>query len=82
MLASESLADAHTICVFGIPIVCVDYEFVNNAPVGDNASAELVDLARAGDREGFRALASCLMPVKKVDECWSGTRKRLKLEAE
>ena len=46
-------------------------------PQGDNASAELVGLARAGDREGFRALAGCLMPAAQVEECWRGTRARL-----
>jgi len=46
-------------------------------PQGDNASAELVGLARAGDREGFRALAGCLMPAAQVEECWRGVRARL-----
>lgn len=48
--------------------------------VGDNAVGELVDLARAGDRRGFDALASCLMPAGDVDACWAGTRKRLGVE--
>lgn len=43
----------------------------------DNASAELVDLARAGDRDAFAALAGCLMPAGEVDECWAGCRRRL-----
>ena len=46
-------------------------------PRSDNASAELVDLARAGDESGFRALASCLMPAGEVEECWHGVRARL-----
>ena len=47
--------------------------------VGDNASSELVDLARAGDRDGFDALASCLMPADTIAECWNGVRRRLRL---
>lgn len=27
--------------------------------------------------EGFRALASCAMPVEEVEACWEGTRARL-----
>jgi len=45
----------------------------------DNASGELVDCARAGDEEGFRALASCLMPADEIEECWRGARARLGL---
>ena len=47
--------------------------------VGDNASAELIALARSGDREGFDAMAGCLMPSEAVAECWAGTRQRLGL---
>ncbi len=52
------------------------------APLADNASQELVDLARAGDRDGFTALAGCLMPADEVEECWAGTRQRLGLGGE
>lgn len=45
----------------------------------DNGSAELVELARAGDRAGFEALASCLMPPDDIEACWSGCRRRLGL---
>ena len=45
----------------------------------DNASAELIDLARIDDRDGFNALAACLMPPIRVAECWNGTRARLGL---
>ncbi len=48
---------------------------------GDNAAEELVALARGGDRAGFDALASCLMPVDQVAECWAGARRRLGLPA-
>ena len=44
---------------------------------GDNATEELLALARSGDRAGFDALAGCLMPAEKVGECWSGARQRL-----
>ena len=43
----------------------------------DNASGELVGLARACDYGGFRALASCLMPIDEIEECWRGARARL-----
>lgn len=47
--------------------------------VPDNASEELVALARTGDRDAFDALAACLMPPESVAECWAGTRVRLGL---
>jgi hypothetical protein len=46
----------------------------------DNSVAELVDLARMGDRTGFDALAGCLMPAGRIAACWAGTRRRLGLE--
>jgi len=48
-------------------------------PWADNVSKELIDLARAGDELGFRRLAACVMPVEEIDECWVGTRGRLRL---
>jgi len=45
--------------------------------VADNATEELVTLARSGDRAGFDALASCLMPTEQIAECWTGVRVRL-----
>jgi len=43
----------------------------------DNAYAELIDCAHAGDYAAFAALASCLMSGSEVQECWLGTRARL-----
>lgn len=43
----------------------------------DHAVEELVALARAGDRAGFDALASCLMPAGEVDAFWAGARLRV-----
>lgn len=51
------------------------------SPALDNASQELVDLARQGDAAGFRALAACVMPVEEIGECWAGARRRLGLPA-
>lgn len=45
----------------------------------DNATEELIALVRAGDRGAFDALASCLMPLEQIAECWAGTRVRLGL---
>ena len=45
--------------------------------VADNATEELVTLARSGDRAGFDALASCLMATEQIAECWTGVRVRL-----
>jgi hypothetical protein len=45
----------------------------------DNAVKELVDLARANDEAGFRALASCVVAPGQVDDLWTGTRARLGL---
>lgn len=49
------------------------------SPVSDNATEELLALAKSGDRAGFKELASVLMPMDEVDECWEGTRRRLRL---
>jgi len=46
---------------------------------GDNVVQELVELVKAGDEAGFRALAACVMPLEEVGECWAGTRERLGL---
>ena len=48
-------------------------------PWADNAAKELTDLARAGDEPGFRCLASCVMPMDEIGECWAGARQRLGL---
>jgi hypothetical protein len=48
--------------------------------VEDNATSELVDLARRGDHALFVELASLLVPSEKVEECWVGARRRLGLE--
>ena len=45
----------------------------------DNATEELVALAREGKREEFDALAGCLMPANEIAACWTGTRCRLGL---
>jgi len=45
----------------------------------DNTTKELVELARQGNEEQFRELASCLMPIEEVQECWDGARQRLNL---
>ena len=45
--------------------------------VPDNATAELVELARAGKRAEFDVLAACLMPREQIATCWAGTRVRL-----
>lgn len=45
----------------------------------DNATDELLGFVKAGDRAGFDALASCLMPAHDAAACWIGTRARLGL---
>lgn len=45
--------------------------------IDDNSLAELLDLVRVGDRAGFQALASALMPLEDVEPSWAGARARM-----
>ena len=62
-----------SLCFVGERLIVVDHRD------NDNAMQELLELAKAGDRLGFSAVAGCLMPKEEVDECWAGTRTRLGL---
>ena len=44
----------------------------------DNVTQELMELVRAGDEPGFRALAGCVMPAEDVEPCWNGAQARIK----
>jgi hypothetical protein len=44
----------------------------------DNAVKELLDLARANDETGFRALAACYGPAEEVDALWVRVRRRVR----
>ena len=49
-----------------------------DAPQTDNVTQELMELVRAGDEPGFRALAGCVMPAEDVEPCWNGAQARIK----
>lgn len=60
--------------------ICLEFVRSSEEPVAwpdDNTTDELLAFARAGDRVGFDALAACLMPPDRVEECWTGARSRL-----
>ena len=69
----EAVAEAAMRMHEAIRCRCVTHAAV----VGDNATEELVDLARADQRAEFEALAACLMPKERIAECWRGARARI-----
>ena len=73
-IVGDTIQFQYTLCITGSGVVILP----EHGEQG-NAWAELIELARRGDKLGFDAVAGCLMPTGEVEECWRGTRARLGL---